>query len=300
MGIVPISFNIPGLDEFIDLGRSYFEIELKLNSSSTNGIVADTNAASDATDTKFMYVTNNLGHVLFKQINLRLGGVLISEQTDTYMYKAFIETLLNYSRDDDNTLLAPQGWVNYLNVTEQLAATGIDEDISTTAGWAHNDTNALKTATKIFYGNNKAKMIMYPHLAAMRTGRLLAPHTSGTGVKRYVTLGREDIKVTFYICRVDLNSSVYNDLMIKIDVRRQWANYPIVRSEIRTFSFDGKTTLWMEDNVFLGRLPDRVVVGLLDSKVFNEDLEYYPYAFQDFAATSVRQVVSGEEYPYWN
>ena len=149
-GIVPISFTIPGLDEFIDLRRSYFEIEQKFNSSSTNGIVADTNAASDATDTKFMYVTNNRGHGLFKQINLRLGGVLMSEQIDTYMYKAFIETLLNYSRDDGNTLLAPQGWVNYLNVTEQLAATGVDDDISTTAGWAHNDTNALKTATKIF------------------------------------------------------------------------------------------------------------------------------------------------------
>ncbi|XP_068674331.1 uncharacterized protein F54H12.2-like [Montipora foliosa] len=57
-------------------------------------------------------------------------------------------------------------------------------------------------------------------------------------------------------------------------------------------------TLWMKDNVFLGRLPDRVVVGLLDSKVFNGDLEYYPYAFQDFGATCVHQVVSGEEYPY--
>ena len=127
---------------------------------------------------------------------------------------------------------------------------------------------------------------------------LFGTKTKGTGVKKYVTLGRDDIKVTFYVCRVDLNVSVYNDVLIKIDVRRQWANYPIVRSEIRTFSFDGKTTLWMEDNVFLGRLPDRVVVGLLDSKAFNGDLEYYPYAFQDFGATSVRQVVSGEEYPY--
>ena len=106
-GIVPITFTIPGLDEFVDLGRSYFEIELKLNSASTNGIVADANSASDANDTKFVYVTNNLAHGLFKQINLRLGGVLMSEQTDTYMYKAFIETVLNYSRDEGSTLLAP-------------------------------------------------------------------------------------------------------------------------------------------------------------------------------------------------
>ena len=59
-------------------------------------------------------------------------------------------------------------------------------------------------------------MIMYPHLAAMRTGRLLAPRveiilelfcnkpeffpfgtkTSGAGVKNKVTLGKDDMKVS--------------------------------------------------------------------------------------------------------
>ena len=54
-------------------------------------------------------MTNNLAHGLFKQINLLLGGVLMRKQTNTYMYKAFIETMLNYSRDEGSTLLAPQG-----------------------------------------------------------------------------------------------------------------------------------------------------------------------------------------------
>ena len=110
----------------------------------------------------------------------------------------------------------------------------------------------------------------------MRTGRLLAPQvemvlelfcnkpefflfgtkTSSTGAKNQVTLGKDNIKVTFDLCRLNLNSSVYNDLKLKIDVRSKWASYPIVRSEIRTFSFDGRTTLWM--------------VGLLDNKAFKD------------------------------
>ena len=44
---------------------------------------------------------------------------------------------------------------------------------------------------------------------------------------------------------------------------------------------------------------NRLGVGLLDSKAFNGDLEYYPYAFQDFGVTSIRQIIGGEEYPYW-
>ena len=83
-GITPISFSIPALDDFVDLNRSFLEVELKLNSASTNGIVADVNAASHGDNTRFVYVTNNLGHTLFKQMNLRFNSTLMSEQTDTY------------------------------------------------------------------------------------------------------------------------------------------------------------------------------------------------------------------------
>ena len=94
-GIRPITFTVQALDDFCDLDRtcSYLEIELRLSSPSTNGLVADANAASDADDTPFLYAVNNIGHSLFKQMNLRFKGALMSEQTDTYAYKAFIETV---------------------------------------------------------------------------------------------------------------------------------------------------------------------------------------------------------------
>ena len=104
------------------------------------------------------------------------GGVLMSEQTDTNMYKAFLETVLNHNRDEGATMLAPQGWVNYLNMTQQLAATGPNDDICTTVGWQSDQTNALKEAAKVFHSNTKAMVIMCRHLAAMRIGRLLAPN----------------------------------------------------------------------------------------------------------------------------
>ena len=108
-GIRPITFTVQALEDFCDLDRSYLEIELRLNSPSANSLVADANAASDADDTRFLYAVNNIGHSLFKQMNLQFNGALMSEQTDTYAYKAFIETVLNYSREEGETLLAVQG-----------------------------------------------------------------------------------------------------------------------------------------------------------------------------------------------
>ena len=154
--ITPMKFSVQALEDYVDLNRSYFVIDLRLYSSATNGIVADDNAASDGDDTKFVYAVNNLAHTLFKQINLRFNGTLMTEQTDTYAYSAFFQTLLNYNRDDGETLLQPQGWVNFMNVIPTLAATGVNDDISTTQGWAHGDTNALKTM--------KTKRTGRPHL----------------------------------------------------------------------------------------------------------------------------------------
>ena len=50
--------------------------------------------------------------------------------------------------------------------------------------------------------------------------------------------------------------------------------------------------------MFVGRFPDRAVVGLLHSNAFNGDTGRNPYAFQKFGVTQVRQSLNGEEYPY--
>ena len=158
--ITPMKFSVQALEDYVDLNRSYFVIDLRLYSSATNGIVADGNAASDADDTRFVYAVNNLAHSIFKQINLRFNGTLMTEQTDTYAYSAFFQTLLNYHHDDGETLLQPQGWVNFLNVTASLAAGGANDDISTTAGYLHNNDNLLKNLTTPFWGNAMVRLIM--------------------------------------------------------------------------------------------------------------------------------------------
>ena len=97
VGINPVTFQVDPQEDFIDLKESYFEVELTVNATNL--------AAADV-----IGLANNLAHTLFKQINVRLNGTLISPQTDTYHLKAFIETILNHDRDDGTTILTPEGW----------------------------------------------------------------------------------------------------------------------------------------------------------------------------------------------
>ena len=121
-----MDFQIDPQEDYIDLNRSYFEVELQMKNAADNAnlVAADT-----------IFPVNNLAHSLFKQINVRLNGTLISPQTDTYHYKAYLETILNNNRQDGETILQPEGWFNGINIPDALTANQLDT--------THGDFRAL-------------------------------------------------------------------------------------------------------------------------------------------------------------
>jgi len=72
-GINPVTFQIDPQEDFIDMNESFFEVELAVKTAAGGNIAQATTVG----------LANNLAHTLFKQINVRLNGTLISPQTDT-------------------------------------------------------------------------------------------------------------------------------------------------------------------------------------------------------------------------
>ena len=104
--------------------------------------------------------------------------------------------------------------------------------------------------------------------------------------------------MTLWMKKVTLNASLYTRLQKERSLSKgKTVKYPVVRSEIRTFSFDGRSTFWSQDNVFLNKVPIRVIVGLIRSTNYNGSLTTYPYAYEKLGVTKVRQLVDGEIYP---
>ena len=128
-GIHPIDFQIDPQDDFIDTSNSYFEAELQLKLDNAGNIANDT----------LVTICNNFIHSLFKQINVRLNGTLISPQTDTYHHKAFIDTVIHNDRDDGETILKPEGWFNGLTCRDASGTALTAEQLGVT----HDDHQAL-------------------------------------------------------------------------------------------------------------------------------------------------------------
>ena len=305
-GINPIDFQIDPQEDYIDLSRSYFELDWKLQKTSNNG---EDIAAADKT-----YLVNNIAHSLFKQISVRLNGTLISPQTDTYHYKAYFETLLNYNRDDGKMILKPQGWFNALQLPDTLMANQPNQ--------AHDDYKALSkdyqeaiTFIQAENAKNAGKsrvFCMVPHIEVFHLNKLLVPNVA-IGIQMYFNppalwsmryhgavdfrLQQDDIKVKLYPCQVRLNPSIYRELMDDMATGKKVVSYPTVRSEIRTYNIQQNERHFEINNPFQNRLPNLVVIGLVKSTAFSGMVTDYPFTFKDYNLTSIKQLVRGETYP---
>jgi len=125
-----------------------------------------------------------------------------------------------------------------------------------------------------------------------------SPNLFLNGVALAGRLMEGDVKLRFHLCQLRLNETVYRNLSVQRHNDKQMATYPTVRSKIRTFSIQGNLTRFDIPNLFQNRVPDRLMVALVDSRNFNGDVTRDPFCFQKFGLSSIRQIVRGEEYPY--
>ena len=123
-----ILFTVPSSDDYYDLNETKLEVKVRMNTTGANGLSGDETGPSDANNTKYVYCVNNFGHSLFNQMNVSFNGILMTEQSNAYHQKAYLETLQNYNRQEGETTLAAQRWVNELNVRDSPTPTNAAND----------------------------------------------------------------------------------------------------------------------------------------------------------------------------
>jgi hypothetical protein len=95
-GGAPIDFDVNATgDEYLDLANSMLHVRAKIIKA--NG--EDLEAASTVGP------VNNFLHSLSSQVDVSLNGSLITSSTNTYAYRAYIETPLSYGSDAKSSQL---------------------------------------------------------------------------------------------------------------------------------------------------------------------------------------------------
>jgi hypothetical protein len=83
-----IDFHVPDGEDYLDLANTYLCLSVKIKKQDGSDIDASSKVGP----------ANLILHSLFSQVDVSLNDKLVSTPSDTYAYRAFYETLLNYSK----------------------------------------------------------------------------------------------------------------------------------------------------------------------------------------------------------
>jgi hypothetical protein len=91
IGGAPIEFDVTASGyDYIDFANNYAHVRAKIKKDNGDNLVAADTVGP----------VNNFLHSMFSQVDVSLNGTLITSSTNTYAYRAYIETLLSYDRSE--------------------------------------------------------------------------------------------------------------------------------------------------------------------------------------------------------
>lgn len=291
----PIQFTIPGSSsDYLDLSHTLLSIRAKIEPTKEvkpEELAADANAFAPV---------NNLLHSLFQQVDVSLNNKPVSSSSNNYPYRAYVETLLSYGHDAKASGLTASMWytdtAGYMEA--QRAKTSKDPD----------QNEGLEARLKLCKDKKMIDLIGALHVDLFSQDKLLL-----NGVELSLRLVRS--KDSF--CLMQPGEAIGRKISIKeanLIVRRvkispnlliahsktlanTTAKYPITRVEVKTFTLHSASYGETLDNVIIGQLPKRVIVGFVNNQAYNGDLALNPFNFQHFYLTYLVLYVDGVMIP---
>ena len=250
---------------------------------------------------------NNLAHTLFKQINVKCNGTLLTEQVDMYHHKAYLQTLLNNDRNDGDTILQATngGWRNEIDSPVTYTATNVKGDDAAFAALSDNQQASIGrkeaySAYETLCGNSHQGKWIVPRTSFEMDFFLNPASIFSNGESNppteSVRVHADDVKLSFYMCLVKLNPSTYMDMMGLLS--KSAALYPFVRTEMRQYPLDNGATYKEINNPFNNKVPQRFVLAIVENSAFNGRYDQDTFAYQPAGIEYIKQIVDGEEYPY--
>lgn len=263
-GSAPIEFVVSGSgDEYIDLAHTTLHIVAK--------IVIDERLEANAQPD--VAPINNWLHSMFSQVDIYLNQKCITPPSNNYNYRAYIENLLNYTESAKQSHLTSGMWYK--------DSAGKMNDV-TNEGHLKRKILTSKGSLIELYGNlhcdifNQDKFMLN---GVEMTVKLIKAknefHLFGQ-TNAHV----EIVDANLFVRKVKINPSILIAHARALNVTS--AKYPITRVEIKSITISADVRSKSIDNLFLGQMPKRCVIGMVDSAAFNGSLNLNPYNFEHF------------------
>lgn len=280
----PIEFLVPGAgDEYIDLSHTIIQIKAKIINLDSSPIPADAQVAP----------VNNWLHSIFSQLDVYLNQKLISPPNNTYAYRAYIENLLNYGPAAKASHLTCGLWY-------QDTAKHMDTCDESNLGFKKRKELAKDSRMIEMIGHlhgdifNQEKFMINGvemRLKLVRTKESFNLMSTTKDTKYKVNIH----SATLLVRKVRINPSIL--LAHEKVLQKTTAKYPVTRAEVKILTISSGVQTKTLDNVFLGQIPKRCVIGFIKNAAFNGSFDTNPFNFENHGLNSFSIYVDGNQIP---
>ena len=287
----PIEFFVRGADGlYLDLNNSKLEVKIKITLENGNNLGNGDGVGP----------LNDLLNTMFQSIEMEMAGVLITDPNTKYAYRAVVENIINYNKLIADTRLLAEGW------TKDTA-----DQMGTTAPGGAN--LGLRARTAWFAASRVVTLIGRPHLDLFHQEKLipsnldiklrLIPNTSAFLLKTAAPQGNDpqvNYKVQLLSARLFIRTKeISPNLILAHEKMLQTVNYSIPYNRIvtKTLTIPNGTSQIEFDNVYQGKLPDLVVLGLVSDANMTGGYQRNPFHFANFGLNYVCMQANGELIP---
>ena len=274
---------------YTDLASSYLHVKAKITAADGANLDADVQVGP----------VNLWLHALFSQVEVFLNNKLVTPSSTAYPYRAYIETILNFSKDAKDSHLTSAlfykdkaGKMDSVNPLAEAANvnTGLKERHAHTRqsrlvameGRIHSD---LFAQDRYILGAVPIKL----KLVRTRDPFCLVSSAENPNFKMVIE------ECVFRARRVTVAPSVM--MSHNQALQQTTAKYPINRIDCKVVSVPRGNMSGNQPNIFQSILPNRIVIGMVDADAFNGTYAKNPFNFKNYDTTTMGLTVNGENLP---
>ena len=305
-------FYVPALtDEYLDVSSTRLYVKAQIVKADGTAIGADAAVAP----------VNDLFNSLWSNIEFSMNGRAISQSNNMYAYTSMISNLIHNTEEavksEGSMRLFYKDTPNQMDVVEPRKANHEqlipNHDIEATV--AGNDTTYAVIAAATVVGNNG----LYQRYLPVRAGKefeMKGPlRVDFFEQLRYLPPGH-DIKLRLHRNNAEftLMSATAGQRIKLIDVRllvrkvrpspgvllghqdalkKMTAKFPIIRKECKEFAVAENIRSVKKDHIFLGQLPKRVVIAMVDADAAAGLRTKNPFNFQHYNMNRIQLYADG-------
>jgi len=280
----PNEFVIPNNNnEYIDLVNTFLHVDVSVTKK--DGTKLDVTAATST--------VNNLLYSMFSQVHVALNQHTVSHSNHLFPYRAWIENEFNFNSTAKESRLTSGLFYN------DLAGNFNDNVVNTKSGYSIRKKYAQKGSFDLFgklisdifnmdkYLLNGVELRV--KLTRSKNEFCLMDSVPTSTAKLIVN------DISLFIRKTTINPAILVAHASALETTT--AKYPYTRTELKTITISKDTQSKSLDNVFMGVIPDRVILGLVSNSSMNGKIDSNPFEFDHYNLNFLSLYIDGKQIP---